>query len=115
MKWVLCFQNDFNVWIQQDYFKKFICGFVVYVGFIQGVLWEIECCVEELGLQVLCLFMYYMDFIGYWNVIFNEEIEFIFELANYYKLVLEIYFYDGEKFILLENMVWCFYLIWMFV
>ena len=51
MKRALRFQNDFNARIQQDYPKKFTCGFVVHAGFTQGALWEIERCVEELGLQ----------------------------------------------------------------
>lgn len=113
MKRALRFQNDFNARIQQDYPKKFTCGFVVHAGFTQGALWEIERCVEELGLQVLCLPTHYMDSTGHWNVIFNEETEPILELANHYKLALEIHPYDGEKFILLENTAWRFHLIWM--
>jgi aminocarboxymuconate-semialdehyde decarboxylase len=54
-----------------------------------------------------------MDSTGHWNVIFNEETEPILELANHYKLALEIHPYDGEKFILLENTAWRFHLIWM--
>ena len=113
MKQVLRFQNDFNARVQQDYPDKFTCGFVVHAGFVQGALWEIERCVEELDLQVLCLPTHFMDSAGKWRGIFNEETEPILELANYYNLAIEIHPYDGEKFILLENTSWRFHLIWM--
>ncbi|MEM7371442.1 MAG: amidohydrolase family protein [Bacteroidota bacterium] len=113
MKLALRFQNDFNARIQREYPTKFTCGFVVHCGFIQGALWEIERCVEELGLRVLCLPTHYMDSVGTWRGIFNEEIEPVLELANHYKLAVEIHPYDGEKFIQLENTAWRFHLIWM--
>lgn len=56
-----------------------------------------------------------MDIIGIWCCIFDEENEFIFEFVLKYNFVVEIYLYDGEKFIKLENILWCFYLIWMLV
>ena len=51
MKKALRFQNDFNAKIQQDQGSKFTCGFVVHPGFIQGALWEIERCIEDLDLK----------------------------------------------------------------
>lgn len=113
MKVALRFQNDFNARIQRDYPDKFTCGFVIHAGFLEGALWEIERCVEELGLKVLCLPTHYMDTIGTWRTIFNEETEPIFELANKYKLAIEVHPYDGEKFIHLENTSWRFHLVWM--
>ncbi len=113
MKQALRFQNDFNARIQHDHPDKFTCGFVIHSGFIQGALWEIERCVEELNLQVLCLPTHYMDTTGTWKGIFSEDIEPILELANKYKLAIEIHPYDGEKFIMLENTSWRFHLIWM--
>ena len=80
---------------------------------MQGALWEIERCVEKLGLKVLCLPTHYMDSTGNWKGIFNKDIEPILELANKYKLAIEIHPYDGEKFIKLENTSWRFHLIWM--
>ena len=50
MKYALRFQNDFNAQVQHDNPTKFTCGFVVHAGFIDGACWEIERCVEELGL-----------------------------------------------------------------
>ena len=113
LKGALRFQNDFNAKVQQDYPTKFTCGFVVHAGFVQGALWEITRCVEELGMQVLCLPTHYMDSAGNWRGIINEETAPIFELANEYSLAIEIHPYDGEKFIALENTAWRFHLIWM--
>ena len=113
MKQALRFQNDFNARIQKDYAQKFTCGFVVHPGFVRGALWEIQRCVEELGLKLLCLPTHYMDTIGTWRSIFDPENEPIFELASEYNLAVEIHPYDGEKFIKLENTAWRFHLIWM--
>jgi len=113
MKKALRFQNDFNAQVQQDNPKKFTCGFVVHPGFVRSALWEIERCVEELDMRLLCLPTHYMDSIGTWRCVFDEETEPIFELANKYNLAVEIHPYDGEKFIKLENTAWRFHLIWM--
>jgi len=113
MKKVLRFQNDFNAKVQHDHPDKFTCGFVVHSAFIRGALWEIERCVEMLGLRVLCLPTHYMDSIGTWRSIFDKEIEPILELANKYNLAIEVHPYDGEKFIKLQNTSWRFHLVWM--
>ena len=113
MKQALRFQNDFNARIQHDHGSKFTCGFVVHPGFVRGAVWEIERCVEELGLRLLCLPTHYMDTIGTWRSIFDAENEPIFELASSYNLAVEIHPYDGEKFIKLQNTAWRFHLIWM--
>ena len=54
-----------------------------------------------------------MDSIGTWRTIFDKETEPILELANQYKLAIEVHPYDGEKFIKLENTSWRFHLVWM--
>lgn len=113
LKLALRFQNDFNAKVQRDHPTKFTCGFVVHAGYVQGALWEIERCVEELGLQVLCLPTHFMNTIGQWQCIISKETEPIFELADKYGLAVEIHPYDGEKFIALENVAWRFHLIWM--
>ena len=113
MKHALKFQNDFNAKVQHDNPSKFTCGFVVHPGFINGALWEIERCVEELGMKVLCLPTHYMDSIGQWRCIFDEENDPIFELANKYKLAIEVHPYDGDKMIKLANTAWRFHLVWM--
>ncbi|MEM6877829.1 MAG: amidohydrolase family protein [Bacteroidota bacterium] len=113
MKRVLRWQNDFNAKVQQDYPDKFTCGFVVHAGFINGALWEIERCVTEMNLRVLCLPTHFLDTDGGWKSIFIPEVEPILELANEYSLAVEIHPYDGDKFINLENTAWRFHLIWM--
>ena len=113
MKQALRFQNDFNAEVQADNNGKFTTGFVVHAGFVESALWEIERCVEKLGMKVLCLPTHYLNTAGKWRVIFNKETEPILELANKYKLAIEVHPYDGEKFIKLEDTSWRFHLIWM--
>lgn len=113
MKRVLRFQNDFNAGVQHSHPDKFTTGFVVHAGFVQGALWEIERCIKEHGLRLLCLPTHYLSDNGKWKGIFNEETEPILELANKHNLAIEIHPYDGDKFIKLENTAWRFHLIWM--
>ena len=113
MKKALRFQNDFNAKVQKNHPNKYTCVFVVHPGFIYGALDEIKRCVEELELKVLCLSTHFMDSIGQWRSIFDEENDRIFELADHYKLAIEIHPYDGDKMIKLENSNWRFHLIWM--
>jgi len=113
MKRVLRWQNDFNGQVQAENPDKFTCGFVVHCGFVRSACWEIDRCVNELGMRVLCLPTHYMDSIGTWRTVFDPEIEPILEVANHYNLAIEIHPYDGEKFINLENTGWRFHLVWM--
>ncbi|HRP89573.1 MAG TPA: amidohydrolase family protein [Edaphocola sp.] len=113
LKRALRFQNDFNARLQQDHPTKFTSGFVVHPAFLKSALWEVERCVEELGMRLLCLPTHFMDSIGQWRCIFDEDNEPIFELADKYNLAVEVHPYDGDKFIKLENTAWRFHLIWM--
>lgn len=113
LKQALRFQNDFNASLQQNHPSKFTSGFVVHPAFLRSALWEVERCVEELNMRLLCLPTHYMDSIGQWRCIFDEDNEPLFELANKYNLAVEVHPYDGEKFIKLENTAWRFHLIWM--
>jgi len=113
VKLALRFQNDFNAQVQRDHPTRFTCGFVVHAGFIQGALWEMERCVKELGMKVLCLPTHFLNSAGKWQGIIDKSTEPIFQLANEYGLAIEIHPYDGEKFISLENKSWRFHLIWM--
>ncbi len=113
MKVALRFQNDYNAKVQRDHPTKFTCGFVVHAGFVEGACWEIRRCVEEMGMQLLCLPTHYMDQAGSWRGIFDEAASPILDLANEYKLAIEIHPYDGEKMIQLENTAWRFHLVWM--
>ncbi len=113
MKQALRFQNDFNARVQADHPSKFTCGFVVHPGIVRSAVWEIERCVNELGMRLLCLPTHYMDTVGTWRCIFDQENEPVFQAASDLNLAVEIHPYDGEKFILLENTSWRFHLIWM--
>ena len=104
MKKALRFQNDFNANIQRNHNSKFTCGFVIHPGFIQGALWEIERCVEELELNVLCLPTHFMDSVGQWRSVFDRENDAIFELANHYKLAIEIHPYEMHIQLYLQNL-----------
>jgi len=113
MKEALRFQNDFNAQVQADYPSKFTTGFVVQPAFLRGAMWEVERCVEELGMRLLCLPTHFMDTTGQWKVIFDEVNDPLFELADSYGLAIEIHPYDADRFIKLENTAWRFHLIWM--
>ncbi|MCH2046284.1 MAG: amidohydrolase [Saprospiraceae bacterium] len=107
------FQNDFNASVQATYPDKFTCGFVVQPLHMDHALREIERCVEKLNLQLLCLPTHYMNAAGEWCSTADESLYPIYELANYYKLALQIHPYDGQKMIKLKDRFWRFHLIWM--
>ena len=107
------FQNDFNNSIQKRYPKKFTCGFVVQPKYIDQALKEIDRCVNELGLKLLCLPTHFLNHQGKWVSVAEDEVDPIFELANKYSLAIQIHPYDGEKMIALKNKYWRFHLVWM--
>jgi len=106
-------QNDFNAKIQYDNPKKFTCGFVVQPLYIEDALIEIERCVEKLNLKVLCLPTHFLNKDNEWQTVMAEAVYPIFELANNYKLAIEIHPYDGEKMVKLKDVYWRFHLVWM--
>ena len=107
------FQNDFNSSIQKLYPKKFTCGFVVQPKYIDQALKEIDRCVNELGLKLLCLPTHFLNHQGKWVSVAEDEVDPIFELANKHGLAIQIHPYDGEKMIALKNKYWRFHLVWM--
>lgn len=107
------FQNDYNAALQADYPDKFTCGFVVQPLYMDMALKEIERCVTDLGLKVLCLPTHYLNAAGEWRSVAEAEVEPIYELANKYKLALQVHPYDGEKMIALKDQYWRFHLVWM--
>ncbi len=109
----LRFQNDFNAFIQQNYPDKFISGFVVQPSWIDQSLKEIERCVEDLDMKLLCLPTHFINEKGQWTSVADESVFPIFEMADNYGLAVQIHPYDGEKIIGLENRFWRFHLIWM--
>jgi len=106
-------QNDFNAKIQHEHPQKFTCGFVVQPLHIKDALAEMERCVEKLKLKVLCLPTHFINKDNEWQTIMAESVYPIFELANYYKIAVEIHPYDGEKMVKLKDVYWRFHLVWM--
>ncbi|MAQ47560.1 MAG: amidohydrolase [Flavobacteriales bacterium] len=107
------FQNDFNASVQHAHPKKFTCGFVVQPLYIDQAIKEIDRCVNELGLKILCLPTHFLMANGEWRSTAEADVDPIFELANNYGLAIQIHPYDGEKMIALKNQYWRFHLVWM--
>ncbi len=107
------FQNDFNAQVQSDYADKFTCGFVVQPLYIDQALAEIDRCVKELNLRMLCLPTHFLNKDGEWLSTAEADVDPIYELANEHKLAVQIHPYDGEKMIALKNSYWRFHLVWM--
>ncbi len=107
------FQNDFNGRIQAEYPATFTTGFVVQPAFLDQSLSEIERCVNELGLRLLCLPTHFQDTDGLWRSVADESIAPIWELADQLELAVEIHPYDAPKMVKLADENWRFHLVWM--
>ena len=83
---VIRFQNDFNAQVQQEHKEKFTTGFVVQPAYLDAALKEVERCVEELKMPLLCLPTHFLDGDGNWLSVAHEKVFPIFELVNKYSL-----------------------------
>ncbi len=110
---IIRFQNDFNGQTQAENKKKITAGFVVQPLHMDDALNEIERCVTDLGLKLLCLPTHYLNKKNEWLSVADKSVEPIFQLANEYNLAVEIHPYDGPKMIGLKNEFWRFHLVWM--
>lgn len=110
---VIRFQNDFNANVQQENPEKFTAGFVVQAAHTDFALKEIDRCVNELKMPLLCLPAHFLDENGKWLSIAHEKVFPIFDLANQHKLAIEIHPYDASKMIGLQDEFWRFHLVWM--
>jgi len=106
-------QNDFNASVQQRRPDKFTCGFVVQPLYIEDALKEIERCVTQLNMNLLCLPSHFVNEDDEWVSVADDHVFPIFELANKYKLAIEIHPYDGQKMVKLKDVYWRFHLVWM--
>lgn len=107
------FQNDFNAQVQAHPSGKFTCGFVVQPRYIDQAIREIERCVNELNLRILCLPTHFLNEKKEWISSADECVTPIYECANEHGLAVEIHPYDGPKMIQLRDRYWRFHLIWM--
>ena len=110
---VIRFQNDYNAHIHHTHSDHFISGFVVQPLYIADALTEIERCVTTYQMPLLCLPTHFLNHDQKWTSIADNYTLPIFELANYYKLAVEIHPYNAEEIIALDDKYWRFHLIWM--
>jgi aminocarboxymuconate-semialdehyde decarboxylase len=81
--------------------------------YLEDALKEIDRCVKELNLRLLCLPSHFLNTDEEWISVADESVEPIFELANQYGLAIEIHPYDGQKMVKLKDEYWRFHLVWM--
>jgi aminocarboxymuconate-semialdehyde decarboxylase len=110
---VIRFQNDYHASLQESHPDKFIPGFVVQPLHLDDALIEMERCVNDLGLKVLCLPSHFLNKDNEWTAIADQWTMPLFALANQYKLAVEIHPYNAEEMIKLNDRYWRFHLIWM--
>jgi len=110
---IVRFQNDFNAQVQAEHKERFTTGFVVQPAYIDQALKEMERCVEQHDLKLLCLSTHYLNKDKEWVSVADDALSPIFELANKYKLAIEIHPYDADKMVNMKNTFWRHHLVWM--
>ena len=110
---ILQFQNDFNAQVQYEHASRFTTGFVVQPAYIDQALKEIERCVEQHNMRLLCLSTHYQSSSGEWFSVADKTVEPIWQLANHYGLAVELHPYDAGKMVNLNDIFWRNHLVWM--
>lgn len=110
---VIRFQNDFNASVQHGHPTKFTSGFVVQPAYIDDALAEIERCVTQYDMHLLCLPTHFLDKNEQWCSVADPSVEPILQMAHDYHLAVQIHPYDGQKIINLKDQFWRFHLVWM--
>ncbi|TQV71085.1 amidohydrolase family protein [Aliikangiella marina] len=110
---IIRFQNDFNAKVQAEHSDRFTTGFVVQPAYIDQSLKEIERCVAQHQLKLLCLSTHFLNQDGEWVSVADDSVAPIFELADQYQLAIEIHPYDADKLVNMKNTFWRHHLVWM--
>lgn len=110
---IIRFQNDFNAGVQHQHPDKFTTGFVVQPAHLDQALNEIERCVKEHKMSMLCLSTHYQNNDGEWVSVADESVAPIWALANELNLAIEIHPYDAGKMVNLKDQFWRNHLVWM--
>lgn len=110
---VIRFQNDFNAGVMSQYPAKFTCGFVVQPLYLDDALAEMERCVKDLEMSVMCLPTHFLDEKGQWKSVAHGSTDAIWSYADELGLAVEIHPYDADRVVNLENKYWRFHLVWM--
>lgn len=106
-------QNDFNASVQSRRPDLFTAGFVVQPAYIDAALKEMNRCVNELNLHVLCLPTHFQNEKQEWLSVADQSVFPLFEEASALNLAIEIHPYDAERMIGLKDLYWRFHLVWM--
>lgn len=110
---IIRFQNDFNAEVQATHSDRFTTGFVVQPAHMDQSLKEIERCVNEHNLKLLCLSTHYLNADEEWVSVADASLAPIYELADQYSLAIEIHPYDADKLVNMKNTFWRHHLVWM--
>ena len=84
----ITWQNDFNASVQHEFPDKFTSGFVVQPLYMEEALLEIERCVSQFNLKLLCLPTHFLNKNNEWTSIADKSVFPIYELANKYNLAI---------------------------
>lgn len=110
---VIRFQNDFNAEVQQLHPDKFTTGFVVQPRHLDQALAEMERCVSQLNMKLLCLSTHFLNAQDEWCSVADESLLPLWQLADELGLALEIHPYDAGRMVNLKDRFWRNHLVWM--
>ena len=90
-----------------------LLGSLVQPAHLDQALNEIERCVKEHKMSMLCLSTHYQNNDGEWVSVADESVAPIWALANELNLAIEIHPYDAGKMVNLKDQFWRNHLVWM--
>jgi aminocarboxymuconate-semialdehyde decarboxylase len=110
---VIRWQNDFNASVATSHPDRFISGFVVQPRYLDQAIAEIDRCVHDLKMPVVCLPTHYMDDNEKWSSVADPRLIPLWQYIDDLGLAVQIHPYNAEEMIALEDRYWRFHLIWM--